>query len=108
MSIDNDLLHRGVENMHSPVYTSEYIGPIFFLSTFLSKISPQVYKIESSYLVYRMTATSCIVDRESAFFCLFLYIFVHFFSLYASDTVIFCDRFLSNCSKQEVNISYIN
>ena len=27
----------------------------------LSKISPQLYKIESSYLVNRITATSCIV-----------------------------------------------
>ena len=48
MLIDNDLLHRGTEIRN-------------FLSTFLSKISPQLYKIESLYLVYRITATSCIV-----------------------------------------------
>ena len=33
----------------------------FFFSTLLSKISPQLYKIESSYLACRITMTSCIV-----------------------------------------------
>ena len=60
MSIDNEFLHRGIENRHSLVCFSLSMI-FFFLSTFLSKISPQLYKIESSYLVYRITATSCIV-----------------------------------------------
>ena len=37
------------------------ICPFVFLSIFLSTVSPQLFKIESLYLVYRITATSCIV-----------------------------------------------
>ena len=40
------------------------VCPFFFLSKFLSKISPQPFKIETSYLVYRSTTTSCIVGLQ--------------------------------------------
>ena len=54
ISIDNDLLHLGIENAFSCLFFLVYV-------TFsLSKIFPQLY-IESSYLVYRITATSCMV-----------------------------------------------
>ena len=36
MSFDNDLLHRGIENQHSPVYSFLHMS-FFFLSTFLVK-----------------------------------------------------------------------
>ena len=35
-----------------------------FRNTFSSKISPQLFKIETSYLVYRSTTTSCIVGLQ--------------------------------------------
>ena len=49
MKIDNDLLHCGIENQLSSIYSSIYLS-----------IS-QLYKIESSYLVYRITMTHCIM-----------------------------------------------
>ena len=62
----------------------------FFLSTFLSKISPQLYtgRIETSNLVYRFTTTSCIVELKMAFSYLFFPIFVLFsFSLDFSSKI---------------------
>ena len=44
-----------------------YICPWFrpsFRNTFSSKISPQPFKMETSYLVYRSTTTSCIVELQ--------------------------------------------
>ena len=38
--------------------------PFSFFPIFLSKISPQPFKIETSYLVYRSTTTSCIVGLQ--------------------------------------------
>ena len=35
-----------------------------FLSTFLSKISPQLYRIETSNVIYRFTTTSCMVELK--------------------------------------------
>ena len=49
LSIDNDLLHRGIENRYSPIYSSLYMS-FFSSSPFLSKTSPKLYKI--SYLVH--------------------------------------------------------
>ena len=66
MVIDNDLLHRGIENWLSPVYSSLYMSFFISLPLFSSKISPLLYKIESSYLVYRIT-TSCIVGLIPGF-----------------------------------------
>ena len=47
-----------------------YICPWFrpsFRNTFSSKISPQPFKIETSYLVYMFTTTSCIVGLQTGF-----------------------------------------
>ena len=60
MKINNDLLHRGLENQLSPVYSSLYVS-IFHSLHFSSKISPQLFKIETSYLVYKITTISGIV-----------------------------------------------
>ena len=38
--------------------------PFSFFPNFSSKISPQPFKIETSYLVYRSTTTSCIVGLQ--------------------------------------------
>ena len=54
MLSDNDLLHRGIENQLSPVYSSIHFL-FFFLSTFYVKdISLAIYD-RSSYKVYRIT-----------------------------------------------------
>ena len=55
-----------------------YIYPFFFLLRFSSTISPQLYRIGSSYLVYRITTTNCIVGKIMAMSCLFFLIFVIF------------------------------
>ena len=41
-------------------------------------ISPQLFKTETSYLVYRSTTTSCIVGLQRAFSYLFFLLFVPF------------------------------
>ena len=61
MQVDNDVLYRGIANQPIPAYSSLYLS---FSLHFLSKISPQLYRIETSNLVYRFTTTSCIVELK--------------------------------------------
>ena len=51
--------------------------PFSFFPNFSSKISPQLLKIETSYLVYRSTTTSCIVGLQMGILLFFL-LFVPF------------------------------
>ena len=79
MQVDNDVLYHGTANQPSPLILP-CIYLFFFLSTFLSKISTQLYtgRIETSNLVYRFTTTRCIVELKMAFSYLFFPIFVLF------------------------------
>ena len=63
MQVDNDVLYLGIANQPSPAYSSLYLY-IFLSLHFSSKISPQLYRIETSNLVYRFTTTSCIVEMK--------------------------------------------
>ena len=57
-----------------------YICFFFFLSRFfLSKISPQLFKIETSNLVYRFTTTRCIVGMKMS---LLLFVLPYICSFY--------------------------
>ena len=49
--VHNDKLHRGIENWPSPICSSLYLFFFLCLQIFLSKISPQPFKIEISNLV---------------------------------------------------------
>ena len=49
-----------------------------FSLDFSSKISPQLFKIETSNLVYRFTTTSRIVGMKMGLLCLFFLLFVLF------------------------------
>ena len=60
IQVDNDKLYSGIKNRHSTGYSPIFINFSFFLH-FSLQILPQLYKIESSYLVYRITTTSSIV-----------------------------------------------
>ena len=67
--------------------------PFSFFPNFLSKISPQPLKIETLYLVYRSTTTSCIVRLQMGillfvlpFICSFFF-FSKFFVKDISTTV---------------------
>ena len=64
-----------IANGHSPICSSL---PFSFFPDFLSKISPQPFKIEISNLVYRLTTRSCIVESKMGFSYLFFPIFVLF------------------------------
>ena len=59
MQVDNDILYRGIVNQPSPAYSFLYLSISFFFLHFSSKISPQLYRIETSNLVYGFTTTSC-------------------------------------------------
>ena len=65
------------------VYICPWFRPSFrnFITLFLSKISPQPFKIETSYLVYRSTTTSCIVGLQMGIL-LFVLPFVCSFSFF--------------------------
>ena len=52
-----------------------------FSPDFSSKISPQPFKIETSYLVYRVTSTNCIVGLKMGLH-LFVVPYVCFFSIF--------------------------
>ena len=71
----------------------------FFLSRFLSKISLQQFKIETSNLVYRFTTTSCIVELKIGFLLFVLTYICSFF---------FLSRFLSKISLQQFKIETSN
>ena len=67
--------------------------PFSFFPNFSSKISPQPFKIETSYLVYRSTTTSCMVGLHMGIFlfvlpfvCSFFFLF-KFFAKVISTTV---------------------
>ena len=64
MQVDNDVLYRGITNQPSPAYSSLYLSIFPSLYIFLSKISSQLYRIETSNLVYRFTTTSCMVELK--------------------------------------------
>ena len=62
--VHNDKLYRGIANGHSPICSSFCLFLFLSFQIFSSKISPQPLKIETSYLVYRFTTTSCIVELK--------------------------------------------
>ena len=63
VQVDNDVLNRGIANQHTPLILPLFIYFSFSLH-FSSKISPQLYRIETSNLVCRFTMTSCIVELK--------------------------------------------
>ena len=62
MQVDNDVLYPRIANQPTPACSSVYLSIFLSLYVFLSKISPQLYRIETSNLVYRFTTTSCIME----------------------------------------------
>ena len=71
IQVHNDKLYCGIENGPSPICSSQYLFFFLSLQIFSSKISPQSFKIDTSYLVYRFTTTSCIVELKM---CLLLFV----------------------------------
>ena len=66
--IHNDKLYHGIDNGLSLIYSSLCLFFfLFFSPDFLSKISPQLFKIEISNLVYRFTTISCIMQFKMGF-----------------------------------------
>ena len=59
IQVDNDKLYSGIKNRRSTVNSPIFINFSFFLH-FSLHILPQLYKIESSYLVYRITTSSIV------------------------------------------------
>ena len=82
--------------MHSPICSS---FPYSFIPDFLSKISPQPLKIETSNLVYRFTTTSCIVELKMS---LLLFVLPYICSFSVSP------EFLSKISPQLFKIETSN
>ena len=90
--VDNDVLYRGIANQPTPAYSSLYLSIFSFSLHFSSKISPQLYRIETSNLVYRFTTTSCIVDLKMG---LLLFVLLYICSFFLS-LQIFRQRYLYN------------
>ena len=69
----------------------------FFFSFYLdfsSNISPQLYRIKTSNLVYRFTTTSCIVGLKMG---LLLFVLLCVYSFFFLSLQIFRQRYLHNC-----------
>ena len=64
MQVDTDVLYRGIANQPSTAYSSPVFINFSFSLHFSSKISSQLYRIETSNLVYMFTMTSCIVELK--------------------------------------------
>ena len=75
------------------LFVAPCICSFFFLSRFLSKISPKPFNKETSNLVYRFITTTCIVGLKKGLLYLFFPIFVVFFL----SLQIFRQRYLNKC-----------
>ena len=64
IQVHNHKLYCGIENEPSPICSSVYLFLFLSFQLLSSKISPQPFKIETSYLVNRFTTTSCIVGLK--------------------------------------------
>ena len=78
IQVHNHKLYRGIENGPSPICSSFYLFLFLSFQIFLSKMSPQPFKIETSNLVYRFTTKSCIVGLKMGLLLLFFPMFVFF------------------------------
>ena len=72
IQVHNHKLYRGIENGPSPICSLFYLFLFSFFPHFLSKISPQPFKIKTSNLVYRFTTTYCIVGLKMGLLLFFL------------------------------------
>ena len=78
IQVHNHKLYRGIDNGLSPICSSFYLFPFSFFPDFLSKISPQPFKIETSNLVYRLTTTNCIMGLKMGLLLMFFPMFCFF------------------------------
>ena len=78
IEVRNNKLYCEIANRHFPICSSL---PFSFFPDFLSKISPQPFKIETSNLVYKFTTTSCIVELKMGLLLFVLPYICSFFCL---------------------------
>ena len=80
--MDNELLYYGIENWTPCSYSSLYLYIFLsFMAEFLSQFSAELYKLESSNMIYICRLSDCIVGlrlRVMALIFLFLSIFLSF------------------------------
>ena len=95
IQVHNDKLYRGIANGHSPICSSLCLSLFLSFQIFASKISPQLLKIETLYLVYRSTTISCIVGLQMGILLFVLLLFV---------PISFFPNFLSKISPQPLKV----
>ena len=97
--MDNDLLYCGIENRAACSYSSLYLSIFLsFKAKFVSQFSQELYKIESSNMVYICRMSDCIMGlrfRVLALILLFLSIFLSFPIMHVNKKN--CVSFLRNC-----------
>ena len=80
--MDNELLYCGIENRTPSSYSFLYLSIFLsFKAKFVTQFSPELYKVESSNIVYIRRMSDCIVGlrlRVMALNFLFLSIFSFF------------------------------
>ena len=95
--MDNELLYYWIENQTPCSYSSLYLSIFLsFMAKFVSQFSPELCKLESSNMVYRMS--DCIVGLRlmvMALIFLFLSIFLSFPILHVNIKNL-CWSFLRN------------
>ena len=77
--MDNDLLFCGIENQTACSYSSLYLSIFLsFKAKFVSQFSQELYKIESSNMVYICRMSDCIMGLRFRVLALVLLFFIHF------------------------------
>ena len=78
--MDNELLYSGIENRTPCFYSSFYLSIFLsFKAKFVSKLSPELCKLESSNVVYILCRMSdCIVGLKLRVIALIFLVFIHF------------------------------
>ena len=82
MQVDNDVLYSGIANQPSSAYSFLYLSIFSFSLLFSSKISPQLYRVETSYFGIHVHDDKlyCGIENGPSPICSSLYLFFFSFS----------------------------
>ena len=77
--MDNELLYCGIENQSPCSYSSLYLSIFLsFKAKFVSQFSQELFKLESSNVVYICRMSDCIVGLRLRIMALIFLFFIHF------------------------------
>ena len=104
----NELLYCGIENRTPCFYSSLYLSIFLtFKAKIVSRFSPELFKLESSNMVYICRMSHCIVGLKLRVIALIFQFFIHFsFFPYITWLLNIKSFFLSALSQKLLKLVY--